>query len=92
MGGGGVIGQPFVQFCFRRFTPSVVFSVSAYFPLMDIDIEKEKGTALLDADVEEVTRSKVSRSSGPHALLHRLFAQLYLRSWVRRGGYRSPDD
>ena len=41
-GGGGVIGQPFVQFCFRRFTPSVVcsvFSVSAYFPLMDTDLD-----------------------------------------------------
>ena len=35
------MGQPFVQFCFRRFAPSVVcsvFSVSAYFPLIDIDL------------------------------------------------------
>ena len=42
VGGGGVIGQPFVQFCFRRFAPSVVcsvFSVSTYFPLMDIDLD-----------------------------------------------------
>ena len=74
--GGGGIGQPFVQFCFRRFAPSVVcsvFSVPAYFPLMDIDLDmphavpddqppakKERGTALFDADVEEVTGSKVS--------------------------------
>ena len=39
---GGVIGQAFVQFYFRRFAPSVVcclFSVSAYFPLMDIDLD-----------------------------------------------------
>ena len=39
VGGGGVIGQDFVQICLRRFVPSVVccvFSVFAYFPVMDI--------------------------------------------------------
>ena len=41
-GGGGVIGQAFVQFCSRHFAPSVVcclFSGSAYFGLMVIDLD-----------------------------------------------------
>ena len=40
--GGGVTGRGFVWFCFRRFAQSVVccvFLVSAYFPLMDIDLD-----------------------------------------------------
>ena len=44
-GGAGVIGQPFVQFCVRRFAPSVVcsvFPVSAYFPLMDTSLQQKR--------------------------------------------------
>ena len=41
-GGGGVIGQPFVPFCFGRFAPYLVsslFSVSTYCLLVDLDLD-----------------------------------------------------
>ena len=39
VGGGGGIGQPFVQFCFAPSVVCSVFSVSTHFPPTDIDLD-----------------------------------------------------
>ena len=55
----GVISQPFVQFCGLLFVLCFQFLL-IFPPWIPASSKKEKGTALFDADVEEVAGSKVS--------------------------------
>ena len=76
-----MIGQPFVQFCFRRFVPSVVcsvFSVSAYFPLMPCLM------TVMMMRVMTLLMSFTILAMGVHSSVFQV-------GWDR-GGYRSPDD